>query len=387
MKPLQSQLQYLAQVAVFSIATIQAQVQWHGRLHVDAGAYLPDTALDNAREATAGMEIRRIRLTAKGNYSSSLKYKISVDFGKGKVAIKDAYLDFKVCPNTDHARLRIGHFKEPYRWDVLNSSNQILLPGRPEVTGAFGKERNAGIMVYGYLTPKVAYQVGAFRNYQAGAHQIVTLSHNPSVINTNRIAVLPLKKSSQWIMAAGYFRHQIGQGANYVVKVGTESLFAPKLISLAIDTLRNGRWIGGELAASFGPLYFQSEYIAFSGQSVGNGNINIGGGYVQMAYILTGEHRPIKSALSGVKAIAPKQSWGKSGGWGAWEIVGRYSLGDFRATAYPKGALSTLSVGINWYPYAKARIMLNYVRPMLSGSDKYSDGTAHIIQTRFMIFF
>ncbi len=367
--------------------SVHAQVKWHGRLHVDVGAYVPDTALAHAADATAGVGMRRVRLTAKGKYKPGLSYAVSVDFGKNKVSIKDAYVDFDLYATTDHARLRVGHFKEPYRWDVLNSSNRILLPGRPDVLGAFGKERNAGAMLYGYIAPRVGYQVGVFRNYNAGAQQVVELAANGSIVNTNRLAWLPIHTDNQWLMVAGYFRHQVGQGTNYSIKAGAESIFAPKLVKISIDTFRNGRWIGGELAASFGPLYFQTEYLMFSGTDVGRGTVAFSGGYVQAAYVLSGEHRPIKSVFGGIKEISPAKPWDGQNGWGAWEVVARYGVGDFNDALYKKGGLSTLSVGLNWYPYSKARVMLNYVRPMLQGSEDIPDGAAHIFQTRLMVFF
>ncbi len=357
---------------------------FHGRLQVDVGASVSDSGI---ADPVAGIGLRRLRLTAKGAAGEQLGYKLSVDFGKNKLSVKDAYVDLRVC---ERLRVRAGNFKEPYRWDALNSSNRILLPGRPEVVGAFGKVRNAGVMVYGKLWGPVGYQVGLFRSFNAGPHQV--LSVDPATgtggyfLSTNRLSAVPLQGEERWLMAAGYFRQQIGRGASYSIKAGSESMFGPRLVSLHIDTMKDSRWVGGELAASFGPLYFQGEYLVFQGGLPGGRSV-LSGGYVQMAYVLTGEHRRLKSAFSGVKEIKPATPWGKGGMCGAWEVVGRYEIGNFNGAGLQGGGLRVLSVGLNWYPYSRARVMLNYVRPVIQGSDRLPDGGSHIFQTRLMIFF
>ncbi|GEM_PF-6019988 len=376
---------FLTSLLLTAHVTMAQTPTFHGRLQVDIGGSTSDTGI---ADPMAGIGLRRLRLTAKGKMSDRLSYKLSVDFGKKKLSIKDAYVDLRLCKR---ARLRAGNFKEPYRWDVLNSSNRILLPGRPEMTGAFGKVRNAGLMAYGKLTDMVGYQVGVFRNFNAGAHQVLPIDPATGTggyfISTNRLSLVPLRKERQWLMLAGYFRQQIGQGAGYTVKAGSESMFGPHLVSLKIDTMKNSRWMGGELAASLGPLYFQSEYILFQGNLNDGSKPQLGGGYVQMAYVLTGEHRALKSPFSGVKEIKPAKPWGKDGGWGAWEVVARYGIGNFNSAGLQGGGLTTLSVGLNWYPYSRARVMLNYVRPTIKNSTTLPDGGSHIFQTRLMIFF
>jgi phosphate-selective porin OprO/OprP len=130
-----------------------------------------------------------------------------------------------------------------------------------------------------------------------------------------------------------------------------------------------------EAAGTYGPLYFQGEYFwyniergAFTGLApLGAPNVNFGGGYAEASYTLTGETRaynPGNAAYAGVVPANPFSLTG--GGWGAWEIAGRFSqinLNDQLATAngVAGGRQTVYTVGLNWYVNRNVRFLLNYL--------------------------
>ena len=105
----------------------------------------------------------------------------------------------------------------------------------------------------------------------------------------------------------------------------------------AIANVSGAQVYGVEAAATYGPLCVQGEYYWFNVDRsantglapIGTSSLKFQGGYAQAAYVLTGESRkynPSNAAYGGVKPNNPFSING--GGWGAWEIAGRYSTID-----------------------------------------------------------
>ena len=126
---------------------------------------------------------------------------------------------------------------------------------------------------------------------------------------------------------------------------------------------------------SWKSLYLAGEYNHFSvsRNSLGSPfNPSFSGWYVQGSWTLTGERRVWSSANGGFRGIRPKQNFDPlNGGWGAWEIAGRYDVLDLNDNAGLAGAVTPLggirggeqkvtSVGINWYPNTVFKFQLDF---------------------------
>jgi phosphate-selective porin OprO/OprP len=173
---------------------------------------------------------------------------------------------------------------------------------------------------------------------------------------------------------------------------------------------------GLEFAGVWGPLSVQAEYaqleVGLPGGStlrtnpptvpptanpfIGDPDPTFNGWYVDASLFLTGETRPYKDgAFQRVKVKHPVR-WGGGGGWGAWQIAGRYDVLDLSDTAFnnaggcrnttlypgvkatPSGSPPNASIaqcgeqetwliGLNWYLNDYTRIMFNYTQSELSG--------------------
>lgn len=75
---------------------------------------------------------------------------------------------------------------------------------------------------------------------------------------------------------------------------------------------------------------------------------------------LTGESRPYKFREGIWDSVRPDSQVGK-GGWGAWELDGRYSTADLTDEANVGGDEQNIALGLNWYPIANVRFMANWI--------------------------
>jgi phosphate-selective porin OprO/OprP len=124
---------------------------------------------------------------------------------------------------------------------------------------------------------------------------------------------------------------------------------------------------GVEGAASWGPLLVQGENFWYNVDLVpakGKTNPNFGGWYVEGSWVITGESHKYNMATASYLRPSPDSPVG-SGGFGAFEVAGRYSSTDLeyhtgQADAVYGGKQNIISSGINWYPIDAVKVMFDY---------------------------
>jgi phosphate-selective porin OprO and OprP len=126
----------------------------------------------------------------------------------------------------------------------------------------------------------------------------------------------------------------------------------------------------GEVAGSYGPLFFQGEYFWYNVDRtafVPLPSVKFKGGYAEAAYVLTGESRAYNPGSASYGTVVPVNPFSLAGGgWGAWEIAGRYStidLNDQLATAngVAGGRQTVYTLALNWYINRNVRLMFDYL--------------------------
>ena len=128
-----------------------------------------------------------------------------------------------------------------------------------------------------------------------------------------------------------------------------------------------------EAAGTYGPLFVQGEYFWYDVDRqnfTGLPTNHFSGGYIQAALALTGETHTYNAGAAAYNGLIPTDpfSWSK-GGWGAWEIAGRYSIVDLNdrlgfstANGGVNGGKQTIyTAGLNWYVNRNVRFMFNYL--------------------------
>ncbi|MCP5412307.1 MAG: hypothetical protein H6924_09265 [Alphaproteobacteria bacterium] len=125
---------------------------------------------------------------------------------------------------------------------------------------------------------------------------------------------------------------------------------------------------GVETAAQSGRFYGQGGYFHFSvDRSTALPSPDFSGWYGLAAFSLTGEPRRYDAGKASFAGLKPEHPLGKDG-LGAWEVAARYSSVDLgympiltpAAGGVPGGQQNVWSLGLNWYPTAGLRFMLDY---------------------------
>ena len=114
--------------------------------------------------------------------------------------------------------------------------------------------------------------------------------------------------------------------------------------------------------------------------------MHFGGFYASVGWFLSGESRPYDRTHGTFDRVVPKQNFnfGK-GGWGAWEIVGRYSSVDLSSGNIRGGRLGMFMVGMNWYLHSHVKWRFDYGSGRVT--DRSPDGRLNIFQTRLEVDF
>jgi phosphate-selective porin OprO/OprP len=96
-------------------------------------------------------------------------------------------------------------------------------------------------------------------------------------------------------------------------------------------------------------------------------SVKFQGGYAEAAYVLTGETRLYNSASASYGGVVPANPFSLSGGgWGAWEIAGRFSTIDLNnqlatANGVAGGRQTIYTLALNWYANRNVRLMLDFL--------------------------
>jgi phosphate-selective porin OprO/OprP len=371
-----------------------------GRLHLDAGGgegqgtELDETSLWRGR-------VRRARGELSLRYDERWSFGFEADAADRRETIKDLALGYSIGPFL----LTVGNFKEPFSFERLQSDNNItflerslvndLAPSRNvgAALGAHGERWTAAVGVYG---GNINDEVGR---------------EGTSV--TGRVTYAPLLEDEGrrvfHVGLSGSHRERNRQVGFAIEPTPESKVYDVALIGF--DPLHDVRGLtrgGIEAAFQSGPFRLQAEYLVaraerdgFSAERERRRDAVFHGGYVQAAYVLTGQSRPYE--------LAPDAKYGASyavfgglklddkdrvsrGGWGAWELAARYSYLDLDTAGLDGGRQHNTTVGLNWYPETNVRVMTNWVHAHatdLKPEDEKRRGHARvdvdIVQVRLQI--
>lgn len=102
---------------------------------------------DDGREAEAHFLVPRARFSLGGHlFTAKLTFKLEIDFGKGLVSPKKAFLDYAIVPGW--LQVRAGHFKKPWSRHQLTSSTKVGAVDRAPTDKAFGAGYDLGVMLH-----------------------------------------------------------------------------------------------------------------------------------------------------------------------------------------------------------------------------------------------
>src|SRR5262249_19538629 len=137
------------------------------------------------------------------------------------------------------------------------------------------------------------------------------------------------------------------------------------IASYVVDTGKinaNGAYtFGAEGAWINGPLCVEGELLhSWVPENTGQ-ELNFGGFYGSASWFLTGESRPYDLAKGTFGRVIPKTNFNFGhGGWGAFEVAGRYSFVNLNSGDIEGGRMSMITGGVNWYLHSHLKWRFDY---------------------------
>jgi phosphate-selective porin OprO/OprP len=301
--------------------------------------------------------LRRARPIIEGTLFGKYDYKFTPDFGSGAAVVQDAYVDARFAPGL---KLRVGKFKPDLGLERLQSAGDIKFAERSYVTNDLLPNRDLGVALHGdVFDDKLNYSVGYYNGVADGSSNSGGAGFLGDKDFGGRIFATPFKGNDSALEGLGF-----GIAATYGDAQGERNLNFTDTTSadntrqgLPSAYLTDGQQVffryGTAAVADghrfriapqanyyYGPFGLIAEYARVnqevslaSGGSPGAGGagsnsvinpltnktLTHGAWEVAASYLLTGEDASFKS-------VKPKRSFDlDNGGWGAWELVARYS--------------------------------------------------------------
>lgn len=316
-----------------------------GRVHFDAYAFDRDIA-----STTGTTEFRRARLTLSGK-ALGWDYKMEQDFGAGSNL--DGLRDLYIAKSVWGGKVTVGHFK-PYRsMEELTSSNEVLMMERPfaSASGLFnGRQFQQGV---GYMRSGANYTAGLSVFNLRGAAGV----RNEGVGAAGRFTYAPINSETGTLHLGGWFSvEDLNAGsANTSASVSYAGRRGPSQTIAAVNGVAGDKITAyaAEVAGSFGPAFFQGEYVQSTFEQPFFSDQDVTAWYLQGSWMLNGGHKPYKSA-AGVFGSP------KVGDKGLWELTARYDNIENKDIANRE--VNSVLLGVNYYVNSNLRFMFNYTK-------------------------
>lgn len=378
------------------------RVAFRGLFQFDAASYFQDDASSpdnrrsgattaeglNAGDLSSGVNFRRARIGLEGTAFRDWNYALTYEAGGSgteTAGLQQAWIEYaglRPFGLENPLRVRVGAYAWPTGLEdaTSNSDSVFLERGAPVelVRGLAGGDGRTG--------------VGLFANgarWSASAALTGPLIGNTGEFDEQtaligRLAFLPLRSENAGVHI-GANVHQIFQLPDTTAPGtgGATNIRLRERPELRVDGTRlvdTGNLsadsvlaYGVEIGAQWRGFLATGEWVRIDVDRPGAlPDPDFGGFYVQTSYVLTGEQRRWNAATGGFGGVRPANPLNPSEGhWGAFEVAARYSLLDLNfneggfGLATPAGGVrggeqEIISLGLNWYPNAVIRFLLDY---------------------------
>lgn len=305
-----------------------------GRLEMDAVHIEDDQA--NHR---AGIDERRLRLGLDAGYGKEWAATFEMDFSSDDPEYTDILLRYH---NQENLHLSIGHFKEAFGMERIQSSQSTLFNERAAID-TFSPKRNLGVQATRY-NDHGSFTLGAFTDSM--------------VTNSNKDKFALVSRGTYAFSLAGGTLHSGLAGSWRKMDSASFSAF-PDTATTDIRTLSTGRLYDadrlaqGGLEAAYAVQNFllSGEYMLTHLERETAGDATFDGWYTQAAWVLTGEPYQYSVAKNAIfQPVKPQKPFSLAQGtWGAFELAARYQTLSLSGGSVQAGHMQAVSGGVNWY--------------------------------------
>jgi phosphate-selective porin OprO/OprP len=338
-----------------------------------------------ARDLSDGLYFRRARMGFEGVLHRDFGYRLMLELGgsgtEGPTRINDAWVSYLgLAPFT----IQLGAGSPPANMDDGTTPEDSLFIERAtpadlsrSLGGADGRThvmvRGGGARWMGSLafTGRTVNDAEAFDTQRA----LVTrwaglLSTAPDYnLHVGVSGTEVLRPADLGVESVGIQRYGVRFRAQPELRVDST-----RLIDTGPIDADGVRALGVELAGNFRNWMLQAERFWFDVERRDDAlpDPSFGGWYVQGSWVLTGESRRYNMASGAYQNPRPAVTFTSEGGIGAWELALRFSQMDLddragvAGLAVPAGGVrggeqDIWTVGLNWYPNANLKVVLNYL--------------------------
>ena len=396
----------------FSSADNSNTIRFRGNLAFDGRWYMDHVT----PESDDTFLLRKVRPYIEGTIDNDYDFRFMPDFGGGKTIILDAFVTGRILP---WLAVQAGKFKGPVGLERLQPDqfNNFMELGLPS---DLVPNRDLGVEIGGdILGGTFGYAIGEFDGVTDG--NSTDANSNPDADSNDgkkdtegRLFTQPFVNSGIYGLRglgfgiAGTYVQAVGSAtstllASYKTTNGQNSFFSYR--TGTTGTFADGRrerWSPQAYyyVGSFGAL---AEYVQ-SDQEVARqltttkqrtGQVDNSSYQISLGYFLTGETATYNS-ITPLTTFHPG-----SGGWGAWQVVARYSELKIDTAAFADGANSfadpatsprnarAAGVGINWWLNANVKWVLNYEWTQFEGgaANNANRPDERALTTRFALSF
>ena len=329
-----------------------------------------------------------IRLGVTGNIFENLAYTAEFEFEGGEVDYKDIYAQFENLPWLGN--LKIGHYKEPFGLEELVSSRFDTFMEQSVATINYAPTRNVGITAFNDVreNENLTWFLGVFRGgfhdnaTGRGADGVAGSGDANDTAVTGRLVWLPYYDEATpgrclFHVGTAASSRRVGndpdEGGNGQLEGFLELDSRDGPIDTFLPAGTEFNLFGTELAWVRGPFHIVNEFF-FLDARVAGANVDPWGTYIEIGYFLTGENRGYNRSAKAFDRVKPYEDFfavrtadGVCRGWGAWQVVSRWSYSDLTDTGLAigggdaRGRQQNLQFGVNWYLNPYCRVMCDYV--------------------------
>jgi phosphate-selective porin OprO and OprP len=396
-----------------------------GRLQTDYNGIDQDFDVTGRPDVSA-FELRRARLGVEGVVFYNVAYKFEVDFANDVTAIKDAYVEYNGL--ADGLSLRAGNFKTPNSLDEMTSSRFLTFLERAAFVEAWGLDRQIGGGVI-YAKDHFTLSAGIFGpepfedelfldDVKTGAARLTVAPINREVNGVHQV----LHLGASWRLRENAEDRRSPSSGSTVNPFndeffryrarGADLHLADRFVSTPQIFDEDTFW-GLEGAAIWGPVHVAGEYTQLEAKVAkarfpgaipliccNGSDPTYDGWYLEAGWFLTGETRSYKEGEFGrIKVKNPVLGGGKGGGWGAWQIAGRYDVIDLTDKAqtiqgnpisgsFPSslsanctqcGEQTTWEVVVNWWLNDYTGLQFQYSQSDIEGGPLLFTNAANVV--------
>jgi phosphate-selective porin OprO and OprP len=370
---------------VLDVSEVKFASTLGGKLEIDAAAF-PRTTGD-LTGFNDGVELRRARFQFDGNAILLVPFDFYVDLGyvPRKFTLEKFYLSLPAGKYL--GTVRIGQFQPSMGLQLVTSSWNVPLMEPAAPLQALGPGTRLGFQVgRPVVDGRGTWTLGANSGdigqseYGSAGGRLGSVIGRATWLAIDQAGDGAQRSRLLHVGLSAEIKNSFSDDLQY--RTRPESYIAPYVLDTGSIDASSSRTLGTELAWVDGPFSAQAEFMRADVNRQDAGSVRFHGWYAMASWYLTGESRPYDHDDGAFGRLRPTRDFGLGSdkGWGALELVARYSYTDLSDADVLGGRLGMLMCGLNWYLTPHVTWEFNVGRGRVR--DTVESGDLLVIQTR-----